>query len=125
MKKKPQLTIKVNNLFITPLNQYIFNARNKPIIFTLIILVIFGDIFLTNANSDLRFFGIAGLFAITNIFYRVKSKFTFVLCLVLLIIMYISFLISGASQFTEKVAVWIFLFMTVGIGQQWFENEKK
>lgn len=101
--------------------KYIFADLYKPYILCTVFLALIADIFLLVGNSDLRFFGISLLFLISAIFYRFSSKLTFILCLVLLGIMYVSFLISGPSALTEKVAVWLVLFMIVGIIQQWNE----
>jgi hypothetical protein len=103
----------------------IFNEKNKVILYTLLLVALAGDIFFSSEGSDFHFFGLTGMTLITNLFYKLKSKYIFILCLILLILMYIYFLAQGTSPMTEKVAVWIVLFMVVGIVQQWFENEKK
>ena len=104
-----------------PLKKHLFNNRNKPVILTALFFALVGEIFFTPGNSDIRFFGFLILFFITSSFYQLKSRVTFSLCLVLLCIMYGEFLLSGPSFITEKVAVWIVLFMVVGIIQQWKE----
>lgn len=106
------------NLF---LKKHIFTDKNQLIILPILFLALFLDIFALVGVSDIRFFGITGIFLISVFLYQIDSKFTFILCLLLLIIMYISFLSSGPSVFTEKVAVWIVLFLIVGILQQWYE----
>jgi len=123
-KTKHEITTTYKKLK-TFLEKNIFNSRNKLIIIALFLLVLAGDIFLIQINSDLNFFGLSALLIILSYFYKLPSRYTFILCLALLIIMYILFLTQGTSKQTEKVAVWIVLFMAVGIAQQWFENEKK
>lgn len=107
------------------INKYFFTDKNKPIFIILFLLALIGDIFFTSTNSDLTFFGLTLLLVLIILFYKIKSRYTFMLCLILLMIMYYMFLTQGTSVQTEKVAVWIVLFMAVGIGKQWFENEKK
>jgi 4-hydroxybenzoate polyprenyltransferase len=103
------------------LKKHLLTKRNKPAIFTIILILLVADMFFITGNSDIRFFGIIGLYAFASFYYHLLSKYTFILCLILLVIMYISFLFSGASFFTEKTAVWIVLFMATGIIQQWSE----
>jgi hypothetical protein len=103
----------------------IFTEKNKSIIYVFLLIALAGDIFFSPGDSDFHFFGLTGLALITNLFYRLKSKYVFILCLILLCIMYVFFLTQGTSGATEKVAIWIVLFMVVGIAQQWFENEQK
>lgn len=91
------------------------------IVSVLIVFGIISDVFLLKGTSDLRLFGVLGLYIINIWVFKLKSKITFLLCLFLLIAMYISFLISGTSDITEKIAVWFVLFLTVGIIQQWNE----
>ena len=95
-----------------------FLKNNKPIVLTLIFLLIPIDIFFINNSSDLRIFGILALCIISILIYKLKSRLTFMLCLIILGIMYIEFLFTGTSQATEKSAVWLFLFLAVGIFQQ-------
>ncbi len=106
---------------IFPLKKYIFNEKYKLFILFIPLALLAADIFSSSANSDVKFFGITILFFITAFFYQLKSRVTFAICLVLLILMYINFLLSGTSDNTEKIAVWLFLFMVVGIMQQWRE----
>lgn len=113
-----------SQIIILPLRKYIFNEKYKAIILFIIIGLLASDIFLSSNASDIKFYGITIFFFITAFFYQLKSRVTFIICLVLFCIMYLDFLISGLagpSKITEKVAVWLFLFMLVGILQQWKE----
>lgn len=103
------------------LQKSIFTTNNKSLIYPIIVLALIGDIFFSTNKSDLLFFGVIALFILSGFFYKISSKYTFSLCLILLSIMYVAFLFSGASEFVEKISVWIVLFMTVGIIQQWKE----
>ena len=64
-------------------------------------------------------FSLVALYGVCVKIYRLKSRETFLLCLGLLGAMFVSFLTSGASIPTEKTAVWLVLFMVLGIYQQW------
>lgn len=94
---------------------------NKPVIVTVIFLAVFADAIFISGNSDVRIFGIMGLYVLAAFFYKLKSKLTFLFCLALLGIMYIQFLFTGASQTTEKAAVWLYLFLAIGIIQKFRE----
>lgn len=95
--------------------------NHKKIVFNLIIFGILLDIFFFTINSDIRLFGILGLYIISILLFKLTSKITFLICLFILFAMYVGFLFSGASIITEKIAVWFVLFLTVGIIQQWNE----
>lgn len=118
-------TKKIRNSFvkiIIPLKKYIFNDGYELVIFVILFGLIAYDIFISSTNSDIKFYGITLLYFITALFYRLKSSITFTVCLVLLILMFVFFILSGPagpSVQTEKIAVWLFLFMLVGIIQQW------
>ena len=95
---------------------------NKPVVLSVIFLGILADPIFITGNSDLRIFGILGLYITAVFFYKLKSRLTFLFGLVLLAIMYIEFLFTGASPATEKAAVWLFFFLLLGIIQQWKET---
>lgn len=95
--------------------------ENKKVILTIITLVIIADIFLIKENSDIRIFVILAVYIASILFYRLKSKFTFLLCFLILASMYVEFVVSGTSEGTEKAAVWFFFFLLIGIVQQFRE----
>ncbi len=92
--------------------------QNKQVVLTSILLGVLGDILLIKDDSDLRIFGLLGLYFASILFYKIKSRFTFAICLIILAVMYIAFILSGTSEQTEKAAVWLFFFMLIGIIQQ-------
>lgn len=110
-----------NKKFINPIKRNIFTEQYRLIIFIALTGFVLADIYLSPTTSDITFFSIIMLFVISAYFYKLKSKVSFAVCLVLLFLMYGSFLISGTSDITEKIAVWLFIFMLVGIIQQWLE----
>lgn len=98
-----------------------FLKENKKIILALLAVSVFIDIFFIKVSSDFVIFGILLVYGIFAKSYQLKAKETFLLCLGLLGAMFVSFLISAASIPTEKAAVWLVLFMALGIYQQWRE----
>lgn len=100
----------------------IFLKENKKIILALLIVAIFVDTFFVKISSDIVIFGVLLLYGIFIRIFQIKSRRTFLLCLALLVAMFIDFLLTGTSVSTEKAAVWLFLFMALGIFQQWKEN---
>lgn len=108
----------INKAFndITP-----FLKENKKTAIVLLTIVIFIDIFSIKTNSDFVIFGILFVYIFFTKIFELKSKSTFLLCLGLLGSMFINYLLSGTSVPTEKAAVWLVLFMVVGVIQQWKE----
>ncbi len=99
----------------------VFLKQNKKVILLFLIGTIFVDTFFIKMVSDVVTFGVLLLYCISAMLYRLKSKETFLLCLGLVAALFVSFLLSGTSVSTEKVAVWLVLFMAVGVYSQWRE----
>lgn len=93
----------------------------KPIFLTIVPLIVIGDIVVIPNSSDIIIFSTLFFYIVCISLFRLKSRMTFFLALGILIIMYIEYLISGPSTNAEKAAVWLFVFLTVGILQQWRE----
>lgn len=100
---------------------YTVCKKYQPAILAVFFLAILGDILYIPDSSDLRTFGVVFFYIACIFMFRLKSKRTFLFCLVLLATMYIEFLLSAGSIKAEKAAVWLFLFLLVGIIQQWKE----
>lgn len=90
--------------------------------------LILGDVFLFAVSSDLRIWGILILYAFFVKTLKLKSGAAFVLSLILLVFAYIQFLFSNPIVFitpgaptAERTAVWVFLFLVIGIIQKWRE----
>lgn len=98
-----------------------FLKENRTLVFVVAFVTIGADILFIANSSDIRTFGMLALYAIGIRFYRLKSRVTYVICLGLLGIMFVEFLLAGPSVATEKAAVWLVLFLAVGIFQQWRE----
>ena len=98
-----------------------FLKENKKTLLTLFIVAIFTDILFLNKSSDLIIFSILILYPFFIKIFELKSKLTFLLCLALLTAMFFSYLFTGTSAPTEKAAVWLILFLIIGIIQQWRE----
>ena len=100
----------------------VFLKINNKITLILIAVFIFVDIFFIKESSDIVIFGILLFYGIFVKMFQITSRRTFLLCLGLLIAMFINFLFTGTSAPTEKAAVWLVLFMALGIFQQWRES---
>lgn len=105
--------------FLTKLLQ-ILNENKKTLLF-LTMLTVLLDIFFISTSSDVLIFSIIILYSFFSRILSFSSKATFIFCLVILFIMTISYAISYTSVTTEKAAVWLVLFLAVGILQQWKE----
>ncbi len=98
-----------------------FVKNNQIVFFILIIVAILIDSLFIKTTSDIVLFGTLLLYGIFANIIHMKSKATFLLCLGLLSVMFISFLLTKASVPTEKLTVWLYLLMILGILQQWRE----
>lgn len=95
--------------------------ENRKVVLALLAVSIFVDIFLVKLSSDFVIFGVLLAYGIFIKMFQIKNKLTFLLCLGLLGAMFINYLFTGPSIPTEKAAVWLVLFMALGIFQQWRE----
>ncbi len=95
--------------------------KYKQVVLTLMALAILGDILFMPGSSDIRIFSLLAIYISAVRFYRIKSVITFYWCLILLLLMFMLFLLRGPAPDTEKTAVWLFLFMMIGVIQQWRE----
>lgn len=95
--------------------------KNKSSVLLLVFIGIISDIFFISKSSDLLIFSILALYIFSSLIYKLKSKIAYFTCLLLLSLLFVLFLLSGPSDKTEKTAVWLVLFMLVGIIQQWRE----
>lgn len=98
-----------------------FLKENKRTVLTLIIVGIFADSLFIKNSSDFLIFSILLLYLISIKMFKIKSVSTFLLCIVLSVVMTISYFLTEASIETEKTAVWFVLFLIVGVIQQWKE----
>ena len=111
--------------------QYIKNKlsllkNHKSAALTAIILIIMGYIFSLSNTSDVITFGILGIYIFILNFYQLNAKTTFSICFFILGAFSILFIFTNASNQTEKAAVWLFLFLFIGIIQELWQlkNEK-
>lgn len=95
---------------------------NKPLVLFIIYLSVLIDGLFIETNSDFITFTILGLYIFFASYFKQAARNTFIFSLVLLVVMYVSFLLSGPSISTEKIAVWLVLFLLVGIIRQWRET---
>lgn len=98
-----------------------FLRENKRTILTLFTVSIVAVSLSTRLSSDVVIFSAMLLYGFFIKIFRIKSAFTFLLCLGLLVLMCIEYLITGPSISTEKTAVWLILFFGIGAIQQWRE----
>ena len=98
-----------------------FLKQNIKVVLLFLVGIIFVDIFFIRIVSDVVTFGVLLLYGFFVKVYGLKARETFLLCLGLLGAMFTGFLTSGTSIPTEKAAVWLVLFMALGIYQQWKE----
>jgi len=95
--------------------------ENKKTVLTLFAVFIVVESLSKRLSSDVIIFGSLLIYVIFIKVFRIKSTFTFLLCLGLLVLMFILYLFTGPSISTEKAAVWFILFFGIGVIQQWRE----
>lgn len=98
-----------------------FLRENKKTVLTLFIVFIVVDSLRTRLSSDVVIFSALFLYGLFIKMFKIKSTFTFLICLLLLVEMFVAYLFTGASILTEKAAVWLILFFGIGVIQQWRE----
>ncbi len=98
-----------------------FLQQNKKTLLALFISFLFVESFFKETNSDfILFSSLFAYFVFVKVF-RINSRVTFSLCLILLIGMSFSYLFIDKTFPTEKMAVWMILFLFIGMIQQWKE----
>lgn len=98
-----------------------FLKENKRTALALLAVFIFADSLFIKESSDYVIFSVLLLYGIFIKIFKINSRQTFLLCLALLVVMSVDYLFTGASISTEKVTVWLILFLVVGAIQQWKE----
>ncbi|QQG40421.1 MAG: hypothetical protein HYV37_02510 [Candidatus Levyibacteriota bacterium] len=78
------------------------------------------DIF-SKANSDISLLLLCALWILAIKLFKLKSAMTFKVTFVFLATLFFLFLISPDQKSIERVATWIFLFLVLGIVQQFRE----
>lgn len=96
----------------------IFSQQNKTVVLSLLISFIFVDSLFIRATSDLVLFGVFFFYLVLIKKFQLPSKLTFLLCLSYLIVLGINFALTQGSGVAEKLSVWFFLFMLIGIWQR-------
>ena len=96
----------------------IFLKKNKRAALSTFWLIILGDIVFSEIQSDLLVFGILGLYIFVIFLFKLRSKSTFFSCFFILGTLFIEFVFTSTSIHTEKAAVWLFLFVAIGIIQE-------
>lgn len=103
----------------------------KSLRFAPVILLILGDVSLFYKGSDWRTFPIIIFYIFCIIKFKLRANDTFIICLILFLLIYIQYAFSLPAVFEsqypnipfgEKLAVWLYLFLVVGIIQKWREK---
>lgn len=94
----------------------------------LILGLILGDVFFFQISSDIRIFGILFLYFVLVKRLQWRSRTTFILTLVLFLLSFVLYLFTDSAKFheplipaTERLAVWVYLLLVVGVIQKWRE----
>jgi len=107
---------------------------NKLFYPTIIFLFILADVYLFLKSSDFRIFGILILYIFLLLRFKLKSNVSFVLSLLFLIFAYFQFLFTDTLIFenpgavppaSERLAVWSFILIVIGIIQKCIKYGEK
>ncbi len=100
----------------------------KPRYILLVLGLILGDVFFFPVSSDVRIFGVLFLYIVLTRRLHWRSRTTFILALILFLLSFILYLFTDSVRFheplipaTERVAVWMYLFLVIGVIQKWRE----
>lgn len=88
------------------------------------IVLILADVFMLQTYKDVQLFLGIALWYLSVRARAFRSKITFQVVIALLLLMFVSYQISGTSIKTERLAVWLYLLFWFGVIQQWFESTK-
>ncbi len=105
--------------------------RNNGLLISLFVIILMVlDVFLFPISADVRIFTILGIYIVLSLRFRLSSSTTFSIALVLLIIAYTQFLFTDQKIFDnpspvpplcERTAVWVYLYIVIGVIQKWRE----
>ena len=102
----------------------------KVLKFLPLILLILADVLFFEKSSDWRTFPILIFYIFLIIHYKLRANTTFFICLFLFVLIYIQYIFSSPATFNiqypsvpfgEKIAVWLYLFLVIGVIQKWRE----
>jgi len=100
----------------------------KVLKFLPLILLILADVLFFEKSSDWRTFPILIFYIFLIIRFKVRANTTFFICLFLFFLIYIQYIFSSPATFEiqypvvpfgEKIAVWLYLFLVIGVIQRW------
>lgn len=94
--------------------------RFRFFLITIFFIGVIVDIFL-NASSDTNLLALCVLWVLVGKLFNYKSTMTFKVTLAFLVTLFFLFIISPDQKSIERVATWIFLFLLLGIFQQYKE----
>lgn len=102
----------------------------KVLKFLPLILLILADVLFFEKSSDWRTFPILIFYIFLIIRYKIRANATFFICLFLFFLIYMQYIFSNPATFNiqypsvpfgEKIAVWLYLFLVIGVIQKWRE----
>lgn len=96
-----------------------FFKKNRFFLISVIICLVLYDAFFVSISSDLIIFTLIAFYVLISLLFKNRSRLTFSLCLVFLFILFLEYIKSGVSEKSEKIAVWLVIFIAVGVIQQW------
>ncbi len=108
--------------------QKIFLRENRFFFLSTLFLLILGDAIFFTISSDIRIFALLGFYLYLAKQFSLKSQTTFLFAFFLFVFTYISYIFTDPSAFhrtttppAEKAAVWVFMFLVLGVIQKWRE----
>lgn len=102
----------------------------KLLKFLPLILLILADVLFFEKSSDLRTFPILFFYIFMIKRFKLRANTTFFICLFLFVLIYAQYIFSNPATFEiqyptvpfgEKIAVWLYLFLVIGVIQKWRE----
>ncbi len=112
------------------MNSDLSSKRKRFLLVAFIFVLILGDVLLFPKNSDLRTFPILFIYIYFIIRFKIQANTTFFISLVFFVLIYMQYIFSSPTAFAsqypvvplgEKIAVWLYLFLAIGVIQKWRE----
>jgi hypothetical protein len=87
--------------------------------FGFVVLLIY-ELFFNKAQRDLNYFWVLFVWFVIIVIFKLKSRFTLLICLILLSLLF-SFYITGAQSILDSISNYLYLFLIVVFVQEMIE----
>ncbi len=120
----------LNKFFSNSISKvFTYANKNRLFLLTPVFVLILCDVFLFKVSSDIRIAAILIIFFYLIKRFKLQSTATFLFSLLLFVLTYVQYIFTRPEAFhvpvvpsVERTAVWLYLFLVIGVIQKWREN---